>query len=155
MRQTPLTCSGHTRPVVDLAFSGITPYGYFLISACKGEQTVHLHRNDGFSRFGPGPAPGCENACNKDVTLLVLRRWQAHVAPGRHRGLDRHVSWSQRCCLGSHSEQGRHQSRHRSGRLHSVSARASQLLYVHSYVHKNTQDVGRVLRIWMEASISL
>lgn len=37
MRQTPLTCSGHTRPVVDLAFSGITPFGYFLISACKGE----------------------------------------------------------------------------------------------------------------------
>uniref|UniRef100_A0A670Y4I3 Serine-threonine kinase receptor-associated protein n=2 Tax=Pseudonaja textilis TaxID=8673 RepID=A0A670Y4I3_PSETE len=35
MKQTPLTCSGHTRPVVDLAFSGITPYGYFLISACK------------------------------------------------------------------------------------------------------------------------
>ncbi|XP_029453221.1 serine-threonine kinase receptor-associated protein [Rhinatrema bivittatum] len=35
MRQTPLTCSGHTRPVVDLAFSRITPYGYFLISACK------------------------------------------------------------------------------------------------------------------------
>ncbi|KAM8884407.1 serine-threonine kinase receptor-associated protein [Synchiropus splendidus] len=35
MRQTPLTCSGHTRPVVDLAFSGITPYGYFLISGCK------------------------------------------------------------------------------------------------------------------------
>ncbi|XP_051889713.1 serine-threonine kinase receptor-associated protein [Pristis pectinata] len=35
MRQTPLTCSGHTRPVVDLAFSGITPYGFFLISACK------------------------------------------------------------------------------------------------------------------------
>uniref|UniRef100_A0A8C5R6B5 Serine-threonine kinase receptor-associated protein n=1 Tax=Leptobrachium leishanense TaxID=445787 RepID=A0A8C5R6B5_9ANUR len=35
MRQTPLTCSGHTRPVVDLAFSGITPYGSFLISACK------------------------------------------------------------------------------------------------------------------------
>lgn len=39
MRQTPLTCSGHTRPVVDLAFSGITPYGYFLISACKGESS--------------------------------------------------------------------------------------------------------------------
>ncbi|OBS59648.1 hypothetical protein A6R68_09225, partial [Neotoma lepida] len=39
MRQTPLTCSGHTRPVVDLAFSGITPYGYFLISACKGTLT--------------------------------------------------------------------------------------------------------------------
>ncbi|XP_013787725.1 serine-threonine kinase receptor-associated protein-like [Limulus polyphemus] len=35
MKQTPLTCSGHTRPVVHLAFSQITPYGYFLISACK------------------------------------------------------------------------------------------------------------------------
>lgn len=40
MRQTPLTCSGHTRPVVDLAFSGITPYGYFLISACKGNYGI-------------------------------------------------------------------------------------------------------------------
>ncbi|KAL8586963.1 hypothetical protein ACOMHN_062374 [Nucella lapillus] len=35
LRQTPLTCSGHTRPVVDLAFSDATPFGYFLISACK------------------------------------------------------------------------------------------------------------------------
>ena len=35
-RQTPLTCSGHTRPVVDLDFSDITQYGYFMISACKG-----------------------------------------------------------------------------------------------------------------------
>lgn len=36
LRQTPLTCSGHTRPVVHLDFSGITESGYFLISACKG-----------------------------------------------------------------------------------------------------------------------
>jgi len=35
LRQTPLTCSGHTRPVVDLAFSDITEHGYFLVSACK------------------------------------------------------------------------------------------------------------------------
>lgn len=34
-KQTPLTCSGHTRPVVDLAFSEVTEDGYFLISACK------------------------------------------------------------------------------------------------------------------------
>ncbi|KAM7154761.1 LOW QUALITY PROTEIN: serine-threonine kinase receptor-associated protein-like [Molossus nigricans] len=33
MRPTPLTCAGHTWPVVDLAFSG--PYDYFLISTCK------------------------------------------------------------------------------------------------------------------------
>ena len=36
LRQIPITCSGHTRPVVDLRFSDVTPYSYFLISACKG-----------------------------------------------------------------------------------------------------------------------
>ena len=36
IRQHALTCSGHTRPVVDLAFSPVTPDGYFLVSACKG-----------------------------------------------------------------------------------------------------------------------
>ncbi|XP_065580317.1 serine-threonine kinase receptor-associated protein-like [Artemia franciscana] len=35
LRQTPLTCSGHTRPVVDLAFSKVRNNEYFLISACK------------------------------------------------------------------------------------------------------------------------
>ncbi|XP_062520395.1 serine-threonine kinase receptor-associated protein-like [Corticium candelabrum] len=34
-RQAPLSCSGHTRPVVDLDFSDVTPDGSFLISACK------------------------------------------------------------------------------------------------------------------------
>ncbi|GAB6029638.1 hypothetical protein CHUAL_005375 [Chamberlinius hualienensis] len=35
MRQISVQCSGHTRPVVDLAFSKITPSGFYLISACK------------------------------------------------------------------------------------------------------------------------
>lgn len=38
LRQTPLTCSGHTRPVVFLAFSDFTPddeANYYCISACK------------------------------------------------------------------------------------------------------------------------
>lgn len=35
LRQIPITCTGYTRPVVDLRFSDITPYSYFLISACK------------------------------------------------------------------------------------------------------------------------
>lgn len=40
LRQIPLTCSGHTRPVVHLDFNrDITECGYFLISACKGKQT--------------------------------------------------------------------------------------------------------------------
>lgn len=32
----PLVCHGHSRPVVDLFYSPITPDGYFLISASKG-----------------------------------------------------------------------------------------------------------------------
>jgi hypothetical protein len=44
LRQTPLTCSGHTRPVVFLAFSAINEEGqYYSISACKG-----IKRSDGF-----------------------------------------------------------------------------------------------------------
>lgn len=38
VRQTPLTCSGHTRPVVFLAFSDLNPLDvadYYCISACK------------------------------------------------------------------------------------------------------------------------
>ncbi|CAA9995369.1 unnamed protein product [Nesidiocoris tenuis] len=35
LRQIPLTCSGHTRPVVHLAFSDVTDSSYFLISASK------------------------------------------------------------------------------------------------------------------------
>jgi len=34
LRQVPLICSGHSRPVPDLAYSPTTPDGFFLISAC-------------------------------------------------------------------------------------------------------------------------
>ena len=37
-RQTPLTCPGHTRPVVHLHYSDNTPSGFFLISASKGRK---------------------------------------------------------------------------------------------------------------------
>jgi len=33
-RQVPLICSGHSRPVVDIAYSPITADGFFLISGC-------------------------------------------------------------------------------------------------------------------------
>jgi serine-threonine kinase receptor-associated protein len=42
LRQTPLTCSGHTRPVVQLAFSGIVDSGYYVISACKGTRLYSI-----------------------------------------------------------------------------------------------------------------
>jgi len=36
----PLVCHGHSRPVVDLFYSPVTPDGFFLISASKGTFTV-------------------------------------------------------------------------------------------------------------------
>ncbi|GBM28273.1 Serine-threonine kinase receptor-associated protein [Araneus ventricosus] len=47
LRQTALTCSGHTRPVVDLAFSSVTSAGYFLISACKDGKPMLRHGDTG------------------------------------------------------------------------------------------------------------
>lgn len=50
LRQVPLTCSGHTRPVVHLDFSDITDCGYFLISACKG---THFFTQGGPEHLDP------------------------------------------------------------------------------------------------------
>ena len=36
IKQVPLVCGGHERPVVALKFSGITEDGSYLISASKG-----------------------------------------------------------------------------------------------------------------------
>ena len=37
-------CHGHSRPVVDLFYSPVTPDGYFLISASKGKRSAPLGR---------------------------------------------------------------------------------------------------------------
>jgi hypothetical protein len=37
----PTVCHGHSRPVVDLFYSPVTPDGYFLISASKGTPTLN------------------------------------------------------------------------------------------------------------------
>ncbi|KAK3877871.1 hypothetical protein Pcinc_017455 [Petrolisthes cinctipes] len=47
LRQTPLTCSGHTRPVVHLSFSQLCPDGYFLISASKDGKPMLRQGNTG------------------------------------------------------------------------------------------------------------
>lgn len=46
-RQTPLTCSGHTRPVVDLHFSPETADGFFVVSACKDGKPMLRQGNTG------------------------------------------------------------------------------------------------------------
>lgn len=35
VKQLPLTCPGHSRPVVALQYTDITPDGFFIVSACK------------------------------------------------------------------------------------------------------------------------
>lgn len=45
LKQVPLTCGGHTRPVVHLDFSDVTKDGYYLISACKGKFWLLLMTN--------------------------------------------------------------------------------------------------------------
>jgi serine-threonine kinase receptor-associated protein len=46
-RQTPLTCTGHTRPVVDLDFSSSTQDGFFVLSACKDGKPMLRQGNTG------------------------------------------------------------------------------------------------------------
>ncbi|KAG9510964.1 Serine-threonine kinase receptor-associated protein [Fragariocoptes setiger] len=48
IKQLPIVCSGHTRPVVDLAFSKVTSEGqYYLISACKDGKPMLRQGNTG------------------------------------------------------------------------------------------------------------
>ena len=54
LRQTPLTCSGHTRPVVFLSFSEFNPEdeaNYYSISACKGKFSFFHHMKFSQGRF--------------------------------------------------------------------------------------------------------
>lgn len=73
MKQIPLTCSGHTRPVVQLDFSGIVNSGYYLISACKDGKPM-LRQGDTGDWIGTfeghqGAVWGV--ALNKDATLAA------------------------------------------------------------------------------------
>ncbi|XP_010462771.1 PREDICTED: threonine dehydratase biosynthetic, chloroplastic-like [Camelina sativa] len=50
----PLVCDGHSRPVVDVAYSPMTPDGFFLISASKGSATNGGIISEGFLRWRNG-----------------------------------------------------------------------------------------------------
>jgi hypothetical protein len=63
-------CHGHSRPVVDLFYSPVTPDGYFLISASKGKPIRSLFlgvRLCGCGSFGSGAV-----ACGVDGSCMIL-----------------------------------------------------------------------------------
>lgn len=75
LRQVPLTCSGHTRPVVHLDFSDITDCGYFLISACKGMLPSKIHTNH---LHKAASATLLRIICNIYIAFFV-RRLQSYI----------------------------------------------------------------------------
>lgn len=99
LRQIPITCNGHTRPVVDLRYSEITPYSYFIISACKDGKPM-LREGDTGDWLGTydghkGAVWGC--SINKEATRaatgaadFTAKLWDAmngeeiHSFPHKH-----------------------------------------------------------------------
>lgn len=99
LRQIPITCNGHTRPVVDLRYTGITPYSYFIISACKDGKPM-LREGDTGDWVGTydghkGAVWGC--SINKEATRaatgaadFTAKLWDAmngteiHSFPHKH-----------------------------------------------------------------------
>ncbi|KAJ3041340.1 hypothetical protein HDV00_009481 [Rhizophlyctis rosea] len=73
-KQIPLTCTGHTRPVVDLGFSSFTYTGdFFLISACKDSIPILRRGNTGdwVGSFSGHKGAVWSARLSRDATLSV------------------------------------------------------------------------------------
>ncbi|KAF2297603.1 hypothetical protein GH714_000144 [Hevea brasiliensis] len=70
----PLVCHGHSRPVVDLFYSPVTPDGFFLISASKDSSPM---LRNGETEIGLGPLKDIKVQCG--VVALILMHCEQHL----------------------------------------------------------------------------
>ncbi|KAI9296167.1 WD40 repeat-like protein [Neoconidiobolus thromboides FSU 785] len=111
LKQNPLTCSGHTRPVVQLQFSPIINEKYYLISACKDGKPILRDGKTGDwlgTFLGHKGAVWCANL-SKDAKLAVTgsadftaKLWNAVTGEELSTYSHQHIVRS--CCFDSLGE---------------------------------------------------
>mmetsp|Transcript_8839 Transcript_8839/g.15310 ORF Transcript_8839/g.15310 Transcript_8839/m.15310 type:complete len:340 (-) Transcript_8839:554-1573(-) len=99
-RLQPTVCHGHTRPIVDVEFSSLTPDGYFMASASKDGQPMLRHGENG-DWYGTFIGhKGCVWSCGLNKTALLCatgsadftaRVWDACSGSQLHEFQHQHV----------------------------------------------------------------
>lgn len=99
-QQTPLVCHGHSRPIVDLSYSAITPDGYFLTSASKDGQPMLRNGSNGdwVGTFQGHKGAVWQCVLNKPALLAATasadfsaRIWDAVSGDVKHTFPDDHI----------------------------------------------------------------